>query len=132
MAAKNARVSGSMHLPLLIKTPWQCPVWPSQIKKLVILPLVLLGPTSHLPLARTTTGESTPVTEIPDRFFFSRPRGKKKRQSGGEAAFSPAFAISAFIDLHGQNSFENYWIWLGLRFNDYRSLNLDMILKIEF
>jgi|AntAceMinimDraft_5_1070358.scaffolds.fasta_scaffold54998_2 hypothetical protein len=46
-----------------------------------------------------------------------------KGQSGGEAAFPPASAIGAFIGLHGQK-------WL--RFNDYRSLNFNMMLKIEF
>jgi hypothetical protein len=28
--------------------------------------------------------------------------------------------------------FKETWIWLGLRFNEYRSLNLNTMLKIEF
>jgi hypothetical protein len=66
-------------------------------------------------------------------FTISRPHKKnKKAQPGVEAAFAAVCVIGAFIGLHGQKRILKKRIWLGSRFNDFRSLNLNMMLKEEF
>jgi hypothetical protein len=66
--------------------PWQCPLWPSEVKKLTIALPVLLGPTDHLQLyTQTTTDKSIAVAEIPDRIFifYSRHDFYKSRCNTG-------------------------------------------------
>jgi hypothetical protein len=66
-------------------------------------------------------------------FATSRPQKKEKDiPVRGRPLHSRACAFGAFIGLRGRKCIKKNRIWLGLRFNDYRSLNLNMILKIEF
>jgi len=62
-------------------------------------------------------------------FTISRLQKKIKAQPGEEAASSPVCAIGAFIGLDGQKCIKKTRIWLWY---DYRSLKLNMMLKIEF
>jgi hypothetical protein len=64
-------------------------------------------------------------------FTIPRPQ-KKEKHTRWEAASAAACAMGAFIGLYGQKRILKTRIWLGSRFNDYRSLNLSMMLKIEF
>jgi hypothetical protein len=66
------------------------------------------------------------------RFAISMPQ-KKNRSTArwgcglhlpAQSALSSAFMV--------KNSFQKTRIWLEFRFNDYRSLNSNMMLKIEF
>jgi hypothetical protein len=55
------------------------------------------------------------------------PRKKEKAQPGGKVTFPPACPMGAFIGRNGQKCTLKTRIWLGLRFNDYRSSKLNMI-----
>jgi hypothetical protein len=46
-------------------------------------------------------------------FTISRPQKKMKAQPGAEAASQPAYAIGAFIGLHGHNEFKKLGFCLG-------------------
>jgi hypothetical protein len=65
------------------ETPWQRPVWPSELKKLVARLFVLLGPTSHFEPFTTVlhqTDKSILGKEILGRIFTSA-RGSWLRQN---------------------------------------------------
>jgi hypothetical protein len=68
MAAKSARVSGPVHLPLNSKLRRSALYGLVELKKLVIVLLVVLGPTSYFRLIKRTNIEIL-VTKIPDRSF---------------------------------------------------------------
>jgi hypothetical protein len=63
-------------------------------------------------------------------FTILRPQKKKSKARRG-GGLSSACAMGAFIGFHGQKCINKTRIWLGLRFKDYQSLTLNMMLQRE-